>query len=179
MQVSILVNLWQKNALAGEIMCATTHLRSLQIQATLRPCCIPWGSFSLAESLITITLWQNHVFIVMAVAVDALVLGARAFADTGSGKFRSCSWIIPQGLAGDVSVTCAIIGLWLMITNLTFQYGEYFQILLHTRAHVCVCVCRRRINHSVKKCLCRPNVYTCMATQPARSTQFIRFVSPP
>ena len=109
---------------------------------------------SLADSLITITLWQNHVFIVMAVAADGLVLGVRAFADTVLDKFRSCtcSWIIPQGLACDVSVTCAIIGLWLMITNLTFQYGEYFQILLHTRAHVCVCVCRRRINHSVNKC---------------------------
>ena len=106
----------------------------------------------LADSLITITLWQNHVFIVMAVAAAGLVLGARAFVDTVLGKFRSCtcSWIIPQGLAGDVSVTCAIIGLWLMITLLNFQYGEYFQSLLHTRAHVCVC--RRRFNHSVNKC---------------------------
>ena len=97
----------------------------------------------LADSLITITLWQNHVFIVMAVAADGLVLGASALADTVLGKFRSCtcSWIIPQGLAGDVSVTCAIIGLWLMITHLIFQYDEYFQILLHTSAHVCVCVC--------------------------------------
>ena len=97
----------------------------------------------LADSLITITLWQNHVFVVIAAAADGLVLGARAFADTVLGKFRSCtcSWIIPQRLAGDVSVTCAIIGLWLMITHLTFQYSDFFQILWHTRAHVCVRVC--------------------------------------
>ena len=94
--------------------------------------------FCSADSLITITLWQNHIFVVMAVAPDGLVLGARAFADTVWCKFRSCtcSWIIPQGLAGDVSVTCAIIGLWFMITHLTFQYGL---LLLHTCAHVCVC----------------------------------------
>ena len=106
----------------------------------------------LADSLITITLWQNHVFVVIAVAADGLVLGARAFADTVFGKFRSCtcSWIIPQRLAGDVSVTCAIIGLWLMITHLTIQYSEFFSdFMTHT---VCVCVCRRHINHSVNKC---------------------------
>ena len=75
----------------------------------------------LADSLITIILWQNHIFVVMAVAADGLVLGARAFADTVLGKFRSCtcSWIIPQGLGGDVSVTRAIISLWLTITHLT------------------------------------------------------------
>ena len=97
----------------------------------------------LADSLITITLWQNHVFVVITVAAGGLVLGARAFADTVLGKFRSCtcSCIIPQRLPGDVSVTCAIIGLWLMITHLTFQYNDFFQILWHTRAHVCVCVC--------------------------------------
>ena len=106
----------------------------------------------LADSLITITLWQNHVFIVMAVAADGLVLGARAFADTGLGKFRSCtcSWIIPQGLTGDVAVTCAIIGLWLMIT-LDFSIWWIFSDFI-THTCTCVCVCRRRINHSVNKC---------------------------
>ena len=111
----------------------------------------------LADSLITITLWQNHVFVVIAAAADGLVLGARAFADTVLGKFRSCtcSWIIPQRLAGDVSVTCAIIGLWLMITHLTFQYSDFFSdFMKHTCACVCarVCVCRRRISHSVNQC---------------------------
>ena len=115
----------------------------------------------LADSLITITLWQDHVFLVIAVAADGLVLGARTFADTVLGKFRSCtrSWIIPQRLAGDVSVTCAIIGLWLMITHMTFQYGEFFRFYdTHVRIHVCVwvcvcvCVSQARINHSVNKC---------------------------
>ena len=97
-------------------------------------------------------------FVVIDVAADGLVLGARTFADTVVGKFRSwtCSWIIPQGLAGDVSVTCAIIGLWLMITYLTFQYDEFFRFYdTHVRMCVCVCACvcvcvsQARINHSV------------------------------
>ena len=73
----------------------------------------------LADSLITIILWQNHIFVVMAVAADGLVQGARAFADTVLGKFRSCtcSWIIPQGLGGDVSVTCAISYHWFMVND--------------------------------------------------------------
>ena len=58
----------------------------------------------LADSLIIITLGQNHVFVVMAVAVDGDVLGARAFADTVWGKFNFIR-IVPQGLASDVSVT--------------------------------------------------------------------------
>ena len=57
----------------------------------------------------TIWLWQNHVFVVTAVAADGLVpLYARASADTVMANFRSCicSQITPQELAGDVSATC-------------------------------------------------------------------------
>ena len=137
MQASILVNLWQKNALAGEIICVTTHLRSLQMRQMRQFLC-------LADSWITITLWQNHVFVVISVAADGLVLGARAFADTVLGKFRACtcSWIIPQRMAGDVSVTCAIISLWLMITHLTFQYSEFLSDFM-THVRMCLCVVLR------------------------------------
>ena len=82
--------------------------------------------------LITIELWRNHVFVVMAVAADGLVpLYARASADTVMAKFRCCicSQITPEELAGDVSVNCVTTDFWLMITHLTFQYGSLFQIL--------------------------------------------------
>ena len=81
---------------------------------------------------ITIELWQNHVFVVMAVAADGLVpLYVRTSTDTVMAKFRCCicSQIIPQELTGDVSVNCVTTDMWLMRTHLTFQYGSLFQIL--------------------------------------------------
>ena len=138
MQVSILVNLWQKNALAGKIMCATTHLR----RCKFRPHC-GHAAFHETVSLLSWLINNHHT------------LAKSRFYSHGCGCWWSCSGC--QGICrhslGQIQVLCLQLNYpigagrwrvsdlcyhWFMVNDMNIFRFYYTRVCV--LCVVCVCV---------------------------------------